>query len=131
MVGQEFAGFPEFLELAAERIGRPDLAGPAARISALAAMSNLCGQAVQSDGEHRRSIVAKAMEFRDQLRAASLAADLMIEALAGKQLARDPAVASHAQPADDPMPRHCTNRRRVRSTKAHDFGCSPQERTNP
>ncbi len=78
MTKPPFPGFPAFLEMAAVEIGRPEAAAPARRITTLAALANLCGQASQSDDAHVPSILAKAAEFRDQLHAAYRAAELML-----------------------------------------------------
>jgi hypothetical protein len=74
-----FSGFPKFLETAALQIGRPEAAIPARANSTLSALANLCAQASQSDRNGATAILEKASEFRDQLHAASLAADLMID----------------------------------------------------
>jgi hypothetical protein len=74
-----FPGFTGFLEEAARRIGRPEVAAPARRDSTLSALANLCAQAAPAGPEHARAILDKAAEFRDQLYAASQAADLMID----------------------------------------------------
>ncbi|MCA1685988.1 MAG: hypothetical protein LC745_08400 [Planctomycetia bacterium] len=73
-----FPGYHAFLEDAAQRIGHPEAEGPARKAAALSALGNLCAQAGTADPEHVPGILAKAGEFRDQLRAASLAADLML-----------------------------------------------------
>src|SRR5690606_21953216 len=78
-----FRGAPEYVDAAAERAGRPDLAGHARRIAPLAALATLCAQAVESEGARAVTILRQAAEFRDQLRIASEAADAMLSAVAG------------------------------------------------
>ena len=96
MPRHHFPGFPAFLDAAAEQIGRPEAAGPARRIEALAALANLCAQAAEADEAHVEGILVKAAEFRDHLHAAHRAAELM---LADVQAGRVP-----AQPASPPGP---------------------------
>jgi hypothetical protein len=73
-----FPGYPSFLETAAQQIGRPGAEGPARCITTLSALANLCAQASMADPAHVPAIMAKAGEFRDQLHAAYVAAELMI-----------------------------------------------------
>ncbi len=73
-----FRGFPAFLEVAAEELGRPKVAGAVRRNEALSALANLCAQAAEADEVHVGGILAKAAEFRDQLQVASRAAELML-----------------------------------------------------
>jgi len=73
-----FPGYPAFLESAARQIGRPEAEAPARRIATLSALANLCAQASLGGPEVAPAVLAKAAEFRDQLHAAALAADLMI-----------------------------------------------------
>lgn len=80
---QDFPGYPAYLELASKQLGHPEAAGPATRISTLAAMANLCAQAILAAAGQDRLILAKATEFRDQLWVAATAADLMLDDLAG------------------------------------------------
>jgi hypothetical protein len=74
-----FAGFPRYVEVAAKRIGHPEVGLPAGRISALASLANLCAQASDSQESLVPGILDKAEEFHHQLRVATLAAELMIE----------------------------------------------------
>ncbi|QDV38276.1 hypothetical protein [Tautonia plasticadhaerens] len=86
-----FRGFPEYVDAAAGRVGRPDLAGPARRVEALAALSNLCSQAIEADPERVASILDRAAEIRDHLRIASEAADGMLSDVFGARDAGPPA----------------------------------------
>lgn len=78
MSRQPFPGYPVFLDQAARMIGHPESAIPARRNATLAAMANLCSQAVTSDPAAVPAILAKAEEFRDQLHAAYRAAELIL-----------------------------------------------------
>ena len=73
-----FPGYPVFLESAAAELGCPESAGPARRIAVLTALANLCAQAAQGKPAHVEGILAKAVEFRDQLATALRAAELML-----------------------------------------------------
>lgn len=86
-----FRGFPEFVEAAAERAGRPDLAGPARRVEVLAALSNLCSQAIEAGPDRVASILERAAEIRDHLRIAFEAADAMLSDVFGACDAGTPA----------------------------------------
>ncbi|MEW4571246.1 hypothetical protein AB1L88_25520 [Tautonia sp. JC769] len=77
-----FRGYPEFLAAAADQAGRPDLAGPAGRVEALAALSVLCSQAVEADPGRAAAILRQAAEFRHQLKISFDAADAMLRAVA-------------------------------------------------
>jgi hypothetical protein len=66
------------MESAAAELGHPESASAAGRIVPLTALSNLCAQATQCDPAHVRGILAKAVEFRDQLAIALRAAELML-----------------------------------------------------
>ncbi|WP_169973648.1 hypothetical protein [Tautonia rosea] len=77
-----FRGYPEFLAAAAKHAGRPDLAGPAGRVEALAALSVLCSQAVEADRDRAKAILQQAAEFRHQLKISFEAADAMLRAVA-------------------------------------------------
>jgi hypothetical protein len=74
-----FLGFPRYLDRAAVAIAHPEASIPARRITPLAAIANLCAQASTADEAHLAGIHAKAAEFRHQLHAAALAADMMLE----------------------------------------------------
>ena len=78
-----FPGFTTFLEAAARRIGHPEAEAPARRIATLSALANLCAQAGASSPDDAREILAKAAEFRDQLHAAYVAAELMLSDVSG------------------------------------------------
>jgi hypothetical protein len=86
-----FRGFPEFVEAAAGKAGRPDLAGPATRVEALAALANLCSQAIEAEPDRAACILVRAAEFREQLRIAFEAAEAMLSAVAGACETEDPA----------------------------------------
>jgi len=73
-----FPGYPAFLDAAAAELGRPELAAPARRVTALTSMANLCAQATHAEAGHVAGIMAKAAEFRDQIATALRAADLML-----------------------------------------------------
>jgi hypothetical protein len=73
-----FPGYPVFLEAAAAELGHPESADPARRIAPLTALANLCAQATHGDRAHVAGILARAVEFRDQLATALRAADLML-----------------------------------------------------
>ena len=89
MARHHFRGYPSFLAAAAEQFGHPEAALPARRNEALSALANLCAQASEADEAHVEGILAKAGEFRDQLRVASRAAELMLaDVQAGRGLAR-------------------------------------------
>ena len=77
----QFRGFPEFLEAAASRMGRPELAGAAGRIGAIATMATLCAQAIEVGDDRSALILTEAARLRDQLRIASRAADAMLRAV--------------------------------------------------
>ena len=81
MAKLHFAGFPEFLNLAAEIVGDPEASGPARRLTALGDVANLCAQAIEADPTVLKAILGKAEAFRNQLHVAYLAAELMIEEL--------------------------------------------------
>ena len=86
MARHPFPGFPAFLDDAARQIGRPEAARPSRRLDGLSALSNLCAQAAEAEESLVAGILAKAEEFRDQLHAAHLAADLMLADLRASQL---------------------------------------------
>jgi hypothetical protein len=73
-----FPGYPTFLEAAAAELGHPESADPARRIAPLTALANLCAQASRAEPAHVAGILAKAVEFRDQLATALRAAELML-----------------------------------------------------
>jgi hypothetical protein len=73
-----FPGYPVFLEAAAAELGHPESADPARRIAPLTALANLCAQASHGERAHLAGILAKAVEFRDQLATALRAAELML-----------------------------------------------------
>lgn len=81
MANYRFPGFPAFLEVAAEELDRPDAIGPARRIAPLAALASLCAQAAEADPAHVPAILAEAATFRDQLRVAARAAELILDDL--------------------------------------------------
>lgn len=92
-----FRGFPEFLDASARQAGRPDLAGPASRIEALAALSVLCSQAVEAPAAEAAAILQRGADFRDQIRIAFDAAHAMLLTVAqarGVTLAPVPADSS-------------------------------------
>jgi hypothetical protein len=73
-----FPGYPTFLEAAAAELGHPESADPARRIAPLTGLANLCAQASHCELAHVDGILAKAVEFRDQLATALRAAELML-----------------------------------------------------
>jgi hypothetical protein len=73
-----FPGFPTFLESAANELNLSRSVGPARRIVALTDLANLCSQASLADRSHVEGILAKAVDFRDQLAIALRAAELML-----------------------------------------------------
>ena len=99
MPRHHFPGYPAFLDAAAEQVGRPEAAGPARRIGALAALANLCAQAAEADEAHVEGILARAAEFRDQLHVAHRAAELILaDVRAGRGASRP----EPPRPAPDP-----------------------------
>lgn len=99
MARHAFPGFPAFLDAAAEQIGRPEAARPARGTSGLSALANLCAQAALADPPHVAGILAKAEEFRDQLHAAHLAADLMLaDVRAAREVPRPSSQAERPRP---------------------------------
>lgn len=76
-----FPGYPPYLEAAAAALGCPEAADPARRVSTLAALANLCAQAAVAEDRAVPIILAKAEEFRDQLRVAARAAELMLDSI--------------------------------------------------
>ncbi len=104
-----FPGYPCFLESAAEELGHPESAASAGRIVPLTALANLCAQATQSDPAHAPGILAKAIEFRDQLAVALRAADMIladVEAARGRSSSEDRVeTASSSTLASVPDPR--------------------------
>ena len=75
----KFPGFPGYLHKAAVELDLMEAERPAYRITTFAAMANLCAQVGSVDSKDAPTILAKAIEFRDQLHVASRAADLMLE----------------------------------------------------
>lgn len=82
-----FGGKTAYLEAAARKRGRPELARAAGRQPALIDLANLCAQASRADAEHVETILAKAAEFREQLAVAFRAADAMIVGVRAARLA--------------------------------------------
>lgn len=74
-----FPGFPVYLHKAAAELGCLEAERPAHRITTFTAMANLCAQVGSVPSRDASAIVAKAMEFRDQLHVAYRAANLMLE----------------------------------------------------
>ena len=73
-----FPGYPAFLERAAEELGlAPATLGRSAP-GPLSAMANLCAQASTAEQAHVAEILAAAGAFRDRLRVAARAAELML-----------------------------------------------------
>ena len=75
----KFPGFPDYLHRAAVELKCLEAERPAHRITALTAMANLCAQVGSVQAKDAPAIVAKAIEFRDQLHVAYRAANLMLE----------------------------------------------------
>ncbi len=82
MAKLHFAGFPDYLDRAAEIVGDHEASRLARGLTALGDVSNLCSQATLADPLAVKDILEKAASFRNQLHIAYLAADMMIEALA-------------------------------------------------
>lgn len=78
MSTRPFRGYPEYLEVAAVELGLPETVAAARRIAALAALANLCAQAIHAEPTQVDGILAQAERFRDQLRAAARAAELIL-----------------------------------------------------
>lgn len=106
MARHHFPGFPAFLDAAAEQIGRPEAARPARQVGGLSALANLCAQAAVADASHVDGILEKAAEFRDQLHAAYLAADLMLaDVRAGRRTADPETSIDRPKPPAEPTRR--------------------------
>lgn len=107
MIRYRFPGFHAFLHEAAARIGRPEAEVPARAVTTLSALANLCAQAGAAEPEHVPEILGKAAEFRDQLRAAYEAAELVLDdARRSLGVPNDPAVAKRpGRPARPPASR--------------------------
>jgi hypothetical protein len=73
-----FPGYPAFLERAAEELGLAPSAHGRSSPGPLAAMANLCAQASTAEPAHVAGILAEAGAFRDRLRVAARAAELML-----------------------------------------------------
>ena len=87
-----FPGFPGYLHQAAVELGCLEAERPAHRITTFTAMANLCSQVTSGEAKDAHSILAKAMEFRNQLHVASRAADLMIEEVTQAMTASDSSI---------------------------------------
>lgn len=74
-----FPGFTTFLDSAAREIGRPEASAPARRITTLSSLANLCSQVEDADPVAARTILERAAEYRDQLLAAYIAAERMLD----------------------------------------------------
>jgi hypothetical protein len=96
---EPFPGYPAFLEAAAAELNCPEAAGPARRVSTLTAMANLCAQAAVAETGAVAGILAKAEEFRDQLRVATRAAELMLASV--RITRRTQSLASQTEPPRD------------------------------
>jgi len=84
-----FPGHPAYLEAAANQLGRPESARAAGRLVAVTALANLCAQAGRADPAHVDAILAKGVEFRDQLATALRAADAMLADVQAAQVSPD------------------------------------------
>ncbi len=82
-----FPGYPAYLEAAANQFGRPESARAAGRLLAVTALANLCAQASRADLAHVGAILAKGVEFRDQLAIALQAADAMLDDVKAARIA--------------------------------------------
>jgi hypothetical protein len=114
MTHRIFPGYPAYLETAADRLECPASAGPAARISLVAALANLCAQATAATPAQLAAIRVPAYALYDQLRVATLAARLMLadlEAETGEETA-----ASMIPQADRPATTRTRRKPRGRST---------------
>jgi hypothetical protein len=79
MLPYHFPGAVHFVERAAADLGRPVLAGAVRHLAALSSLASLCAQAVHAEASQAATILAEAAAFRDQLHAAALAADLILD----------------------------------------------------
>jgi len=104
-----FPGYPAYLEAAANQFGRPESARAAGRLLALTALANLCAQASRADLAHVDAILAKGVEFRDQLAIALQAADAMLDDVKAARIApEDP---PEAGPSNDDLAEASVGRR--------------------
>lgn len=97
-----FPGSPVFVRQAAEELDAPGSVPFAAPNPALIALANLCAQAALADPGRVATILAHAAGFRDQLRTALRAADLMIAHVEEGRAA--PAGDGEPTPAEIPAP---------------------------
>ena len=74
-----FRGYPEFLDRAAGEAGSTRLGRPP---EALLALGHLCGQATTAEPADAAAILGRAAEFRDRLRIAARAGELMLAEVA-------------------------------------------------
>lgn len=79
----QYNGYRDYVEEAARRLGRPDLAGNAARQPAFRNLDNQASQAARPDAADRKAILLGALSHRDALHVAALAADRIVDAIAG------------------------------------------------
>lgn len=104
----QFPGLPAFLRAAAAQLGHPGAVGSARPLAALAALANLCAQAVEAEARHVPAILAQAERFRDQARLACRAAELMLDEVRaalnpiGAGAGRDPAAPPSMQSGGPP-----------------------------
>ena len=111
----QFRGHPEYVVSAAEKLGRPELAGEAGRTMALHYLAALCAQAVASNAEQALDILGEAARFRDQLHIALQAAEAMLSDI---EYACGLAPAPSEKPSrDTPQPE--ANRSPHQSSKPH------------
>jgi hypothetical protein len=91
VIRYRFPGYFSYLHDAAVRLGHPEAEAPARRIAALAALANLCAQAGAAEPDQAPAILAKAAEFRDQLRIAAEAAErILVDTRDGLELSQEP-----------------------------------------
>jgi hypothetical protein len=112
LVRYTFPGYPAFLERAAEELGLAPMLLGRSSPGPLASMANLCAQASTAEPAHVAAILAEAGAFRDRLRVAARAAELM---LAEVEQART-AVAAEPPPPAPPV-NHAEGPARPRPTR--------------
>ena len=112
-----FPGHPAYLEAAANQLGRPESARAAGRLVAVTALANLCAQAGRADPAHVDAILAKGVEFRDQLATALRAADAMladVQAARGAPKSHPEAMISSGDSSETPNGRHSIPRKQAK-----------------
>ena len=111
-----FPGYPAYVQAAANQFDRPESARAAGRLLAVTALANLCAQASRADPAHVDAILAKGVEFRDQLAIALQAADAMLDDVKAARIA--PEHPPEAEPSDDDLVEASVSRRVAARTPA-------------